>query len=312
LQIMNAPLEFTPPLLAQPLLRACLRGVLRVLFRSLVRPPMPIAAQRAILRLLTAVSFAPPGITLSHDTLAGRPCEWQRPLDDAGRVLLYLHGGAYLIGAPATHRGITSHLARLANMSVCSLDYRLAPAHRYPAALDDAVAAYRALLAQGYAAQQIAIGGDSAGGNLTLITALRLHELGLPMPGALIGFSPVTDFSGAQMQVPAAGDPLLNPAWIKQARALYCPPGMDIAHPGLSPLYADLSGLPALLIQVGEDELLLNDSLRFAERAKAAGVVVQLEVYPQLWHVFQAHVGLLQAADFALARVVSFLRAQGF
>jgi monoterpene epsilon-lactone hydrolase len=309
---MTASAEFKPPRLDQPVLRAVLRGALKLLFRSLVRPPMPIAAQRVILRLLTAASKTPRGITLSQDEIAGRPCEWQRPPDDGGRVLLYLHGGAYLIGAPATHRSITSHLAKLANMSVCSLDYRLAPEHRYPAARDDAVAAYQALLAQGYVAQQIAIGGDSAGGNLALITALRLQQLGLPTPGALLGFSPVTDFSGAQMQPPPGGDPLLNPAWIKQALALYCPAGMDICHPGLSPLYADLRGLPALLIQVGEDELLLNDSLRFAERAKAAGVAVQLEVYPKLWHVFQTHVGLLNAADFALARVAAFLRTQGF
>lgn len=309
---MTASADFTPPELAQPLLRAVLRTVLKLLFRGLVRPPMPIAAQRMILRMLTAVSIAPRGITLSFAEIGGRPCEWQRPPDDGGRVLLYLHGGAYLIGAPATHRAIASHLAKLANLSVCSLDYRLAPEHRYPAALDDAVAAYQALLAQGYAAEHIAIAGDSAGGNLALITALRLQQLGLPRPGALIGFSPVTDFSGAQMQAPQGGDPLLNPAWIKQAVALYCPPEIDICHPGLSPLYAELDGLPALLIQVGEDELLLNDSLRFAERAKAAGVAVQLEVYPHLWHVFQAHVGLLKAADYALARVVTFLRAQGF
>jgi epsilon-lactone hydrolase len=309
---MSAPAKFSPPELTQPLLRAVLRTALKLLFRGLVRPPMPIAAQRMLLRMLTALSIAPRGITLSLAEIGGRPCEWQRPADDAGRVLLYLHGGAYLIGAPATHRSITSHLAKLANLSVCSLDYRLAPEHRYPAALQDTVAAYQALLAQGYAAEHIAIGGDSAGGNLTLITALRLQALGLPMPGALIGFSPVTDFSGAQMHAPAASDPLLNPAWIKQALALYCPPGMDSCDPGLSPLYADLTGLPALLIQVGEDELLLNDSLRFAERAKAAGVVVQLEAYPHLWHVFQAHVGLLKAADYALARVVTFLRAQGF
>lgn len=309
---MNAPAEFTPPALTQPLLRGVLRGALRLLFRGLVRPPMPIAGQRKIIRLLTAATLAPRGVTLSSGMLGGRPCEWQRPVADSGRVFLYLHGGAYLIGSPATHRGITGSLAKLGNMAVCAIDYRLAPEHRYPAPLDDALAAYQELLAMGYQGKDIAIGGDSAGGNLTLITALRLKELGLPAPGVLVCFSPVTDFSGAQMHNPPAGDPLINPAWIDQAVALYCPVGMDRQDPRLSPLFAELNGLSPLLIQVGEDELLLNDSLRFAEQAKAAGVSLQLEVYPGLWHVFQAHVGMLKAADFAMARVISFLRAQGF
>ena len=307
---MTAAVEFTPPALSQPLLRAVLRGGLRLLFRSLVRPPMPIALQRGVLRLLTAATPTPRGLSLTPGQIGGRPCEWHRPSEENGRVLLYLHGGAYLIGSPATHRGISATLAKLGQRAVCVLDYRLAPEHPYPAALEDAVAAYRELLAMGYRGEQIVIGGDSAGGNLTLVTALRLQELGLPLPAALVCFSPVTDFSFTHVHQPPAGDPLLNPAWIKQALALYCPPGQDPKAPGLSPLFANVRGLPPLLIQVGSDELLLNDSLRFAEHAKAAGVAVQLEVYPGLWHVFQAHAGMLNAADFAMARVASFLRAQ--
>jgi monoterpene epsilon-lactone hydrolase len=308
---MTAPVDFTPPALTQPLLRGVLRGALRLLFRGLVRPPVPIALQRRLLRVLTAATIAPRGVTLSSSEIGGRPCEWQRPVDDAGRVFLYLHGGAYLLGSPATHRAITGALAKRGQFSVCALDYRLAPEYRYPAALDDAVAAYQALLAQGYRHTQIVIGGDSAGGNLALITALRIQKLGLPLPAALVCFSPVTDFSFKQMHAPPAGDPLINPAWIEQAVSLYCPLGMDRQDPQLSPLFADVTGLPALLIQVGADELLLNDSLRFAEHAKAAGVALQLEVYPGLWHVFQAHVGMLNAADFALQRVVDFLRGRG-
>jgi monoterpene epsilon-lactone hydrolase len=308
---MNAAAEFTPPALTQPLLRGVIRTCLRLLFRSLVRPPTPIELQRGLLRLLT-LNLAPSGVTRSSSSIGGRPCEWQRPQDDNGRVFLYLHGGAYLIGSPATHRAITGALAKLGNLAVCALDYRLAPEHRYPAALEDAVAAYQALLAEGYQAEQIAIGGDSAGGNLALITTLRLQELGLPRPGALVCFSPVTDFSLRQLHNPPAGDPLLNPAWMEQAIRLYCPLGMERQDPRLSPVYADLSGLPPTLIQVGADELLLNDSLRFSKHAKAAGCNLQLEVYPGLWHVFQAHVGVLKAADFAMARVIGFLRAQGF
>jgi acetyl esterase/lipase len=152
------------------------------------------------------------------------------------------------------------------------------------------------------------IGGDSAGGNLTLLTALRIKQQGLPMPAALVCFSPWTDATGTQLHKPPAGDPVIHPAWMHQAGELYCPAGMDRRDPGLSPLYADLSGLPPLLIQVGEDELLLNDSLRFTKQATAAGVTVVLERYPGCWHVFQAHAGMLDVADLALARVASFLQ----
>ncbi|RJG13451.1 alpha/beta hydrolase [Pseudomonas cavernicola] len=297
--------------LSQRLLAGVLRGSLYLLFRGLVRPPMPIAGQRAIIRGLTAAAVTPRGIERSSSTLAGRACEWHRPAQDSGRVLLYLHGGAYLIGSPATHRSITSHLAKRCAMAVCALDYRLAPEHPYPAALEDALAAYRELLVQGYTAEQIVIGGDSAGGNLSLITALRIKQLGLPMPAALVCFSPLTDATCSQLHKPPAGDPLLNPAWIQQAAGLFCPAGMDRRDPGLSPAYADLTGLPPLLIQVGEDELLLNDSLRLAEQATAAGVTVVLERYAGLWHVFQAHAGMLDVADLALARVANFLQQQG-
>lgn len=299
------------PRLSQRLLTRAFRLVVYLLFRGLVRPWMPIAGQRAVLRALTAGGVTPKGVRRASGSLGGRPCEWQRPVQDNGRVLLYLHGGAYLIGSPATHRTLTAHLAKRCGLAVCALDYRLAPEFPYPAALEDGVAAYRALLVQGYAAEQIVIGGDSAGGHLCLSTVLRLKALGLPLPAALVCLSPWTDASATQLHNPPAGDPLLHPAWIRQAVELFCPVGMDRFDPELSPLYADLSGLPPLLIQVGEDEVLLNDSLRLAERARAAGVEVQLERYPGLWHVFQSQVGLLDVADLAIARVAGFLSDKG-
>ena len=149
------------------------------------------------------------------------------------------------------------------------------------------------------------------GGNLSLVGCLRIIELGLPAPAALVCFSPATDFTGEQMHEPHAGDPLIHPSWIEQAADLYCPADLPRNDPGMSPVFADLSQLPPKLIQVGEDELLLNDSLRLAERAKAAGVNVRLERYPGLWHVFQAHVGMLRTADYAIARVAAFLRERG-
>ncbi|WP_212629595.1 alpha/beta hydrolase [Pseudomonas sp. KB-10] len=308
---MTASADFRAPAAEQMLLRRLLRGFLRLFFRGLVRPPMPVSGQRRVLRMLTAITLTPRGVSRSTATLAGRPCEWHRPPGSSGSVLLYLHGGAFMIGGPDTHRGICASLAKRGALDVCALDYRLAPEHPYPAARDDVVAAYQALLQSGYRPEQIAIGGDSAGGNLSLVGCLRIIELGLPAPAALVCFSPVTDFTGEQMHQPPTGDPLLHPRWIEQAAQLYCPADLPRNDPGVSPLFADLSLLPPTLIQVGEDELLLNDSLRLAKCAEAAGVDVRLERYPGLWHVFQAHVGMLRAADYAIARVVAFLRERG-
>ncbi len=221
---MTAPVEFTPPAADQALLRTVLRAGLRVLFRGLVRPPMPIAGQRVVLRALTSMGKLPRGITRSAGTLGGRPCEWHKPPSGRGTVMLYLHGGAYIIGGANTHRALCAHLAKRGQMDVCALDYRLAPEYPYPAARDDAVAAIEALLEMGYAPEQIVVGGDSAGGNLSLISSLRLRDLGRPQPAALVCFSPVTDFTGAHLHEPPAGDPLINRAWVEQALSLYCPP----------------------------------------------------------------------------------------
>lgn len=309
--VKTAAAEFTPPAADQAFLRSVLRTSLRLLFRGLVRPPMPIAGQRGLLRLLTCVSPAPRGVSRSSGILGGRSCEWHKPQGGGSTVMLYLHGGAFLIGGANTHRAICSNLAKRGQMDVCALDYRLAPEHQYPAARDDALNAFQALIDLGYSPSRIVIGGDSAGGNLSLITSLRLRDRGLPQPAALVCFSPVTDFTGSHLHEPPAGDPLINHKWVEQALALYCP--ADVAHddPGLSPQFADLHGLAPVLIQVGEDEILRNDSLRFADKAKSAGVDVCLQRYPGLWHVFQAHAGMLNAADFALAEVVDFLRARG-
>lgn len=295
---------------AQPRLRRCLRTALRWFFRGLVRPPVPIALQRLVLSALSCSMPLARGVSRSREVIAERPCEWHRPAAGGdGRVLLYFHGGAFLIGSPATHRSLCSALAKVGQWDLCAIDYRLAPTYTTPAARDDCVAAYQALLNRGYAPEQVTLTGDSAGGNLVLVTAQRLQELGLPLPGSLVCFSPVTDFTGEQLHNPPAGDPLTHPAWMDLARDAYCRPGQDRTDPEVSPLFGQLQGLPPLLLQVGEDELLLNDSLRLAEAARAKGVKVRLERYQGLWHVFQAHTGLLTVADEALQRVVDFVRA---
>ncbi len=300
---------FEPQSAEQSLLKTILRTVLSMLFRGLIRPPMPFWLQRAIMRLLTFLPLAPRGVYRAQQVINGVPCEWQRHGSADGGVLLYLHGGAFVIGSPATHRGITSGLALRTGMAVCVPDYRLAPEYPYPAGPDDCIAVYRGLLGMGFKPDKICIAGDSAGGNLTLLTALRARDMGLSLPAALVCFSPVTDLSGDVRHEPPAGDPLLSPAWMHAAMEAYCPAPLDRHMPTLSPLNADLTGLPPTLLQVGEDEVLRDDSLRFAQRGRAAGVALRLERYAGLWHVFQAHVGVLRVADLALDRVAVFLRS---
>jgi len=299
---------FEPVSSQQAFLKSWLRRALRLLFRGLIRPPTPLWLQRGIIRLLTMITLAPKGVVRVQKSINGVPCEWQHADVGLDKVMLYLHGGAFMIGSPATHRAITSNLAARAGMLVCVPDYRLAPEHPYPAAPDDCLAVYQGLLTMGYAPAQISIGGDSAGGNLALVTALRIRDRGLPLPAALVCLSPVTDFSSEAVHNPPAGDPMIHLLWMAQAREAYCPDPLDLHMPEVSPLNAELAGLPPVLVQVGEDEVLRNDSLRFAERARAAGVEVRLERYEGLWHVFQAHAGLLRAADLALDRVVAYLR----
>lgn len=308
---MTAPVEFSPPQsLSQRLLGGFLRGALRLLFRGLMRPSVPVAWQRRVLNALTAATLTPRGVTRSDEIIAGVACEWQRGGFDGGRTLLYLHGGAYLVGSPATHRAITCNLARLSGAAVCAADYRLAPEYRFPAPLEDALAVYQGLLERGLDPKKLAIAGDSAGGHLTLQLALALKERGLPLPAALVVFSPVTDVTCKQWHQPPAGDPLISRAWVEQAVGLFCPPQVPLDSALLSPVFADLAGLPPLLIQVGEDEVLRNDSLRLAEAAYRQGVAVELQRYRDCWHVFQAHAGVLDIADRALGEVAGFLSRQ--
>ncbi|SEK45119.1 Acetyl esterase/lipase [Atopomonas hussainii] len=311
---MNAPLPELTPLAQLPwqqrLLRSTMRGGLSLLFRGVIRPPLPVAWQRAWLRVLTLSSVVPKDVTISAVSLNGVPCERLAVQDKPIHAVLYVHGGAFCIGSPQTHRSITANLAKRSGAVVYAVDYRLTPEHAFPAGLDDVHNAYRGLLAAGFAPQNIAIAGDSAGGNLTLACVLRLLETGEPLPAALLPLSPLTDASRSQLHEPPAGDPLLNPQWVKQASAQYCA-AEQLTDPLVSPVYAmaeQLKHFPPSLIQVGEDEILLNDSLRMHQALEAAGAAVSLERYPGYWHVFQAQVGLLQAADVALVRMVAFLR----
>jgi epsilon-lactone hydrolase len=293
----------------QRLLAAVLRFVLRTTLRRAFRAGLPVAQQRDRLRRVTRLTLPPRGATYATATCGDVPGEWVRARgrEESPLTLLYLHGGGYTTGSPATHRALTGHLAAHCGARVFAADYRLAPEHPFPAAVDDAVAAWRGLRAGGAEAERIAIAGDSAGGGLALATTLRLRELGEPMPRALVLFSPWVDLSLDRLPPAPPGEVMLTLPWVRECAQSYAGT-TDTRDPLVSPVGADLRGLPPTLIQVGIDELLLPDSRRLHQCLEAAGVSSRLQEFPRRWHVFQANAGLLADADRALEAVGRFLR----
>ena len=223
-------------------------------------------------------------------------------------VVLYLHGGGYFFGSPKTHRQIIVAMAKAFDGPVFGLDYRLAPEHPFPAAVEDAAAAYRYLLAA-YPRARIVLAGDSAGGGLALVTAIGARDAGLRRPAAIVGFSPWTDLAvtGASVEANARSCAMFTPKGVRTGAALYLA-GADAADPLASPLYADLADLPPMLLFASRQEILLDDTVRFADRARAAGVDVQVELRDGLPHVWPVFVRLLPEAKEALAVVTGFAR----
>lgn len=237
--------------------------------------------------------------------------EWITPPQlDNGPVVLYLHGGGYVSGSPRTHRLMTTQIARVIPACVLAIDYRLAPEHPYPAALADAWAAYWWLLTQGVAPNEIIVAGDSAGGGLAIALALALRDANMPLPAGVVGLSPWLDLAleGESVQRGESVD-YLNPRVLKGCAQMYLN-GADLHTPLASPLYADLRGLPPLLIQASTAELLVDDSRRFAERARAAGVTVELQLWDDLVHVFQFFYLIAPDARAALEQIARFVRRQ--
>ncbi|GJH23294.1 alpha/beta hydrolase [Caballeronia novacaledonica] len=234
--------------------------------------------------------------------------EWLTPPTNPRATILYLHGGGYYFCSPRSHRAITFGLATRSNASVFSLDYRLAPEHRFPAALDDSVAAYRRLLGDGVPAQSIAIAGDSAGGGLALATLLALRDADDPLPAAAVLFSPWTDLtcSGESMRTNDGHDPMYHASVFPLVAAQYLG-AADARNPYASPVFGEFEGLPPLLIQVGDTELLLDDSTRIATKARAAGVRVELEIWRNVPHIFQIWAPFMPEARDALARAAAFI-----
>jgi acetyl esterase/lipase len=244
--------------------------------------------------------------------LAGRDAEWLAPQGTASkRCILYLHGGAFVTGSIGTHRRLMANLARAADARVVGLDYRLAPEHRFPAGLEDCVAAYRALLDAGEDPKHLAIAGDSAGGGLTASTLLALKQRGIPLPAAAWLLSPAVDLGPEEFTPHAESHwdylaPLL--AHLEDLVGAYLGPGADRQHHLASPLRGDLAGLPPLLLHVGEYEVLLHQVRDFAAKARAAGVPVTLVEGPQMVHVYPAFAGFLPEATEALAQAGAFFK----
>jgi monoterpene epsilon-lactone hydrolase len=253
----------------------------------------------------------PEGVRVREASLGGRPALRISPHAAArSGTLLYLHGGSHVVGSPRTALGLTAGLVVRTGIPAISLDYRLAPEHPFPADVQDVVAAYRDLLEQGHAPESVAFAGDSAGGGLTITGALAARDAGLPMPAAIVAFSPGLDATraGESMVTKAEADPLLDRASLDRMSSLYVA-GQDRRNPLLSPaVTADLTGLPPVLVQAGTNEMLLDDARRLALRASDAEVDVVLDITAKVPHVFQSFTGVLDEAGEALDRAALFLR----
>lgn len=268
---------------------------------------LSVEDQRAAMEASTSMFPPEPDVRSEEVDAGGVPADWvSTDAAPTGRVVLYLHGGGYVMGSRNTHRGLAGRIARAARARVLLPEYRLAPEHPFPAAVEDATACWRWLLAQGHQPGVMAIAGDSAGGGLTLATLLALKAAGDPLPACAVGLSPWTDLEGLgpSARPGAVDDPMMTAVGLRDSGRQYAP--NDLQNPLAAPLYGELDGLPPLLIQVGTREILLSDSTRFAEKAQSAGVDVTLEVEEGLIHVWQMLPGVPEARS-AVDRIGAFI-----
>jgi acetyl esterase/lipase len=264
----------------------------KVIERIKSQPQNPSASIEQRRAGMERISERVPADVICEKVLAGGVnAEWiAAPGASADRVILYLHGGGYVVGSINTHRAMISRIARASNARALAIDYRLAPEHPFPAAVDDTIAAYKWLLAQGYKPGKIVIAGDSAGGGLTIAALLAIRDAGLPMPAGAVPISPWTDLEGTgeSVRTRAARDVMVTQENLAHSAKQYYGTH-DPKDPLVSPVYANFRGLPPMLIHVGDAEILLDDATRVAKSAKSAGVDVELEVWddmPHVWHVF--------------------------
>ena len=283
---------------------------IRATFRPAVElPDLSIDEQRRGWEAAAAQVPLPPAARCEPVVYDGVACAWVRfPGADDGALIL-LHGGGFSAGSALTHRDLGARLAQATNLPVLLVEYRLAPEHPFPAGLDDAVTVYRALLADGYAAERLIMCGDSAGGGLAVATLLALRDAQVPLPRAAVLLSAWLDLAlGGELLVSRAQlDPLTTRAGLAAAAQLYVGQ-RDATDPFISPVYGELAGLPPLLLQVGDHEMLLDDSRRLAERARAAGVEATLEVWPEMWHVWHGWAAELPEGQAAIDQIGAYVQ----
>lgn len=298
----------------QTLLKALTRCFLRVFWKPFQGPPFSLGFTRRWHALLSTAARPPRGVEVREFELGATAALHLADGIPAGGAadrdaILLCHGGAFIAGGAATHTAFAGWIARVTGADVYVPEYRLAPEHPHPAATDDLHAAYRAVLGLGHSPARTAVVGDSAGGALAVATVRALPEMSVPSPAAVVLISPWLDLtlSSASMADNARRDPMLKRSYLDAAAAAYAG-GVSRSDPRVSPHFADLRNLPPTLVQVGSDEILLDDSTRFADRAYAAGVDVELQRYEGWWHDFQALAGSLDGAREALEDIAAFLR----
>ncbi|MCG8670756.1 MAG: alpha/beta hydrolase [Pseudomonadales bacterium] len=292
-------------------------GVLKTVVKPVIQymsmHPKKISQRRPLLCGAAALLPIPDHIRIERQSLGKFDAEWIHSEKNDSRVhskvVLYLHGGGYIACSPITHRNLTTRLVRYAQSRVLAINYRKSPEYPYPYALDDAIHAYEWLLSQGIHPKDIVIAGDSAGGNLTLVTLLEIRDRNLPLPAGGACLSPWTDLTckGDSIKFNRGNDPMIPSRRVRHAAKMHAN-GMPLDDPRLSPIFADLEGLPPLLIHVGDNEVLLSDSTRFAAKAKTSGVDVELKVWQNAPHVFQLFAGLVPQSTQAVREIGHFMQ----
>lgn len=287
-------------------------SLLNFLMRRTTKKQLAAAEDAAALReqMAKAGGMGPkvPGhIQIETIEVEGVPCEWIGP--EGETALMYLHGGGYIFGGLDSHRDIAWRIAEASGMRVLNVDYSLAPEHPFPRALEDATACYRWLVDQGFAGEKLAIAGDSAGGGLALATMMNAKNLGMPLPHTAVLLSPWCDLSlsGDSMTLNAEADPVLPPAGLEFFARCYLG-DRDPRAPFASPLFGDLSGLPPMMIMVGSTEILLSDSRRLADKINEAGGEAQLDIWPNMPHIFPVFAARLPEGKQAVAKFCEFLK----
>ncbi|MDJ0904488.1 MAG: alpha/beta hydrolase [Woeseiaceae bacterium] len=289
-----------------------MRAVTGAWFRSVNAERADVQRMRTVWHALANTLWTASGVDVRRTEFAGMRSEWLTPQAPArGKAMLYLHGGAYVFGNCTTHRQLVSYVARSCGVRALVIEYRLAPENPFPAAIDDSLAAYRALRDDGYGPGDIVLAGDSAGGGLVMALLLSLRDAGEEMPAGAVLLSPWLDLtaSGESMTTRAKRDPWFKPPDMPIIASYYCAED-EYRNPLVSPVFANVEGLPPIYIQVGDDEILLSDSTRIAGNIEAAGGDVTLEVWPDMFHVFQVFVHQMPESRAAIDKLVPFVKSR--